>query len=859
MTTFASNLSYTNTTLLHSTVQSKISQTFIGNGEKVTSAVFRLKKAGAPTGNITVSIYEAIPYLDMYVPTGNVLATSDPVNIATTISSVSDANQTFTFSGANQINPSDGEYYGLSLNFSGGDSSNYLIMYYDGNADKYENLTVYNPTTGVWDQPYDYTAYFSITGTLTAPVVSTAVIQDANRYGGTITASITANGGQTITAQGLLWGTSPAPTLSGNRYNITPYEKDMAYAPGNLTYGTTYYARGYATNASGTTYGSDVTFTPTLPVETTYVYKTYRNDVFLGNLPNVISQFGYVQDINTAASQMTVKVGVTADVSHLAPSRILTELGEYLQTESGDYITTERAPDTVGDTSDEILIRNGNEVHVYEYNDFHPNGVCVFKGVIERWGGGFAGNTTEPTIDLLIYSKGKSLVDDVVQSGSSVLASQTTFPTYIDQGNYGGGFAQVITPTVDMEIDTVTLMLSVDRGGGQLYDRFILGLVEGTPDNDYLELASSTSTNAIYVLANPDAAIAYTRPLVINNTTPTEVELSFRSTQTLLAGHTYYLYAHKNNWSQIGRIWYADGTTSPGSVIYKAYSAQGVYPGPSRSYLTYDSSKPVWYIKLNKNSGNTTVTYSAVDPVAMLTDVIEAHGTYGGEIYTTDDSVELSGVNITYTFKAASVLEAINQALKYTPSGYYWYVDLVTNLLTFKPVSTTADIILRKGVHLSDLYLSASIENVKNVYFFSGGDTGGGVNLYKKYTDSTSVEDWGRRVGRESDNRVTLESTADIKGAAYLASNKDQVYYTNVTIPANVLDGSSVKPGMTIGFSGFGTFVDSIVIPAVRITRSAKETGLAIGGLPVRTTATLQQAIADIEALQTINNPIAPS
>jgi hypothetical protein len=71
------------------------------------------------------------------------------------------------------------------------------------------------------------------------------------------------DGGSPITAKGICWSTSRNPTLA-NFKTVLPVigiPLEGYYQMTTLTLGTTYYLRSYATNAIGTAYGNEVSFT----------------------------------------------------------------------------------------------------------------------------------------------------------------------------------------------------------------------------------------------------------------------------------------------------------------------------------------------------------------------------------------------------------------------------------------------------------------------------------------------------------------------------------------------------------------------------------------------------------------------
>lgn len=108
----------------------KLAQSFTGNGTILDSAKFYGSKYGSPTGNIYAVLYAHTgTYGSTGKPTGSALAISNAVDI-TTLSTSNDLIN-FTFSGANRVTLVNGTKYFISLEYSGGDSSNYLRGYYD--------------------------------------------------------------------------------------------------------------------------------------------------------------------------------------------------------------------------------------------------------------------------------------------------------------------------------------------------------------------------------------------------------------------------------------------------------------------------------------------------------------------------------------------------------------------------------------------------------------------------------------------------------------------------------------------------------------------------------------------------------
>ncbi len=101
-------------------------------------------------------------------------------------------------------------------------------------------------------------AYEGFLPTVSATTSISSVNTTIAQSGGTITAD---NGAQGITARGVCWSTSANPTIASSKTTDGTGSGTYSSSLTSLTANTTYYVRAYATNAVGTTYGSQVSFT----------------------------------------------------------------------------------------------------------------------------------------------------------------------------------------------------------------------------------------------------------------------------------------------------------------------------------------------------------------------------------------------------------------------------------------------------------------------------------------------------------------------------------------------------------------------------------------------------------------------
>lgn len=100
-------------------------------------------------------------------------------------------------------------------------------------------------------------------GAIGMPVVTSAAPSGIDSSSATLGGDVTSDGGTTITARGVCWSTSPAPTSDDTTKAASGTTGAFTVSVAELQPETTYYARAYATNKLGTAYGAEKTFTTT--------------------------------------------------------------------------------------------------------------------------------------------------------------------------------------------------------------------------------------------------------------------------------------------------------------------------------------------------------------------------------------------------------------------------------------------------------------------------------------------------------------------------------------------------------------------------------------------------------------------
>lgn len=566
-----------------------------------------------------------------------------------------------------------------------------------------------------------------------------------------------------------------------------------------------------------------------------FLYQVFDNKGnYLGLLPNVTSDFEYAQDINTSGAQTTIVCAGANDASFQTNGTVDDETGIALQDESGNNITLERVPDIVGNSNNQILFRNGNRIKVYMSNYYYPNGKLMFQGQINRWEANFGAPDGNDEIKLLCYSDGADMNNFVLTGGGTLDQSQTSenssFGLYYDPNtkvqNYqmAGQSFQIGSVT---SFEAIAVMLST--GGHN--DQVTVTLYSGDPTGNMTQLAQSSQiVNAV----NPTAFTFVFAPIL----TVTAGEKMFFSVQSSLTpGNTVIYYQNSNVYAN-------------GQMYESSYSGNGVLGWSAQPSLDL-------YFQTFSGGAATTVTYSSLDPSTMLTDIIQRYNQFGGLIQASSSNIANTGLTATYTFVVATVLEGIQEALALAPANWFWYVDATDNIY-FNQVSASAQLTFVKGRHIRGLNVIATIENIINTLYFSGGLVSGN-NLYGLYQNTSSISSFGQRVDRQSDNRVTTNAVADLIGNSAVGEKGVEQYQTQVTIMASSMDITLITLGMAVGFAGFGNFIDQLVLQVVRVEFHPEYVTLTLGVLPPRINAAAQQALNGLVALQTINNPSTPT
>jgi len=138
-------------------------------------------------------------------------------------------------------------------------------------SSSYESIVLGSPTETIYARAYAINgAGISYGNSLSLSLVEVTIVDYGDITGTSAFFNMRANSAEAITSKGLCWATTPNPTIDGNKTNEGPGDGLYTTTLSDLTPGTTYYARPYATSDDGVFYGGEVNFqTDNFPTVTT--------------------------------------------------------------------------------------------------------------------------------------------------------------------------------------------------------------------------------------------------------------------------------------------------------------------------------------------------------------------------------------------------------------------------------------------------------------------------------------------------------------------------------------------------------------------------------------------------------------
>lgn len=130
--------------------------------------------------------------------------------------------------------------------------------------------TVGNLTITLKDLANSFTKSISLNVLQALPTLSTNTVSNITSTTADCGGNVTNQGAGPVTDRGVCWNTSSTPTILNNKISNGTGTGTFTCNITGLTGGITYYVRAYATNSTGTVYGSQISFTAPLGIGQSY-------------------------------------------------------------------------------------------------------------------------------------------------------------------------------------------------------------------------------------------------------------------------------------------------------------------------------------------------------------------------------------------------------------------------------------------------------------------------------------------------------------------------------------------------------------------------------------------------------------
>lgn len=301
----------------------------------------------------------------------------------------------------------------------------------------------------------------------------------------------------------------------------------------------------------------------------------------------------------------------------------------------------------------------------------------------------------------------------------------------------------------------------------------------------------------------------------------------------------------------------------------------------------YNDATKDWYFKWYEKKELTYAEFLSLDPSIILKLVLDKYQSLGGVVSYDLDTVDLTNTEVTYTFNVNTILEAINKCVELAPENWYWYLDYGTNLVHFHKKNELPDHTFSLEKDIIDAQFEKRIEDIVNTIYFTGGDIGGGVNLFKKYTNADSIEKYGIKSMKYTDQRVTVTNTADTICNSILETKSQP----ELRVKLEILDSNneqglgydieSIKVGDTVAVRnitqqvGLSTWdyarwdesywdynifnLSSLTMQVIKLTYKQDSVLIEASTLPTDVNKRIEDINRNLETLQTLNNPTTPT
>lgn len=186
------------------------------------------------------------------------------------------------------------------------------------------------------------------------------------------------------------WGDAPAATYVVDNFNVvsTNYSIEGTL----LLSGTVASGQNHSRSISGTLYTTGAMLGFVDPyiredIVKTYEYKIYDPDTgaFLGRWDDVISDFSYSQEINSAGGAIDITLARNSDSVARGLETLADDSSDPIITDSSDEIIAETETSNTVGTGTNVALNLNVEVYVFKEDDADLTGTLIFTGYISKF------------------------------------------------------------------------------------------------------------------------------------------------------------------------------------------------------------------------------------------------------------------------------------------------------------------------------------------------------------------------------------------------------------------------------------------------------------------------------------------
>lgn len=645
----------------------------------------------------------------------------------------------------------------------------------------------------------------------------------------------------------------------GSSYSVVGVD----YIRMRVTYSTNFILNGFGTSSAFmyATTDFEVQEQPK-----SYVMKIYKNGQYLGQFKDIENLPSFKNQFNAVPGELNITLARNADGKIPVVDFITTELtNENISTEDeADLLALVDSMYAIGAgtdvdlnldieliayyggleeltlENDELLLTEQDEPLMEAYGAL--DGKTIYSGYVSKWAVGYGG---QEAVQVTVMSYGNDANHYIYKSGEVNIINNAI----ATDGDYGTELAGGLGKRA---YETLGLAQTFTMTGTKKVGRLALRIQPNTAQQFSVEIRTGATIGGGTLLATAVAEVAPYDMQTVSFALGEPLELTAGTYHFVLttSAMRYYNSAPYPAYVAVNSV-YAGGA---------AYRLKTNNSGVPQPWATITGDDLVF--ALYEASNQTTVVHNSVEPADIFKAAIDYLAKEGVKLTYTPSSIKDTGTVVSYTFNNNTVLEVFNQVLKLCPADWYWHMEPGTNVVHLEPRPETPSQTFTLGGNIELMNIERSMEQVINDVWFSGGTPEGApdgdpalfVHRFNEYSSNL----WRRRLLKTSDQRVTVEATANLIADSELERNANPEYTIEVTVVAAKYPIEDIMVGQLGMFANFGNFIDEQQLQIAAVDYLGDKVKVTMGQLPPSMPKRIQDIKRNLDILEQQNNPISP-